>query len=69
MYLSHKGYTKEYTMINALVIASIAVSLILFVLKYTTGPCACTHDRTAHKHYRPGTDCGRCECKRLRVAR
>lgn len=24
-------------------------------------PCVCGHDREAHVHYRPGTDCGACD--------
>ena len=28
-------------------------------------PCAeCSHARTAHDHYRRGTDCGLCDCAR-----
>jgi hypothetical protein len=26
--------------------------------------CRCGHDHEAHEHYRPGTDCALCECKR-----
>jgi hypothetical protein len=25
--------------------------------------CTCGHDRDAHRHYRRGTDCARCECE------
>lgn len=28
--------------------------------------CACGHTREAHEHYRPGSDCGLCDCERLR---
>ena len=34
-------------------------------------PCACGHPRSAHDHYRSGTDCGACgatECRRYRRA-
>ena len=27
--------------------------------------CRCGHDRTAHQHYRAGTDCGLCDCVRF----
>ena len=31
------------------------------------GPrCACGHSKTAHKHYRTGTDCSLCDCPRFR---
>ncbi|HEV2376407.1 MAG TPA: hypothetical protein VGS19_30080 [Streptosporangiaceae bacterium] len=26
--------------------------------------CACGHDRDAHRHFRPGSDCGLCTCSR-----
>jgi hypothetical protein len=26
--------------------------------------CRCGHDRDAHRHYRPGSDCALCECRR-----
>jgi hypothetical protein len=26
--------------------------------------CRCGHHPDAHRHYRPGTDCGLCECLR-----
>jgi hypothetical protein len=26
--------------------------------------CSCHHDRDAHRHYRPGSDCALCECRR-----
>jgi hypothetical protein len=32
------------------------------------GWCQCTHPRQAHRHYRPGTDCGQCQCPRFRPA-
>jgi hypothetical protein len=28
--------------------------------------CRCGHDRSAHQHYRHGTDCSLCDCKRFR---
>jgi hypothetical protein len=34
------------------------------------GVCVCGHDRSAHEHYRAGTDCALCEsCNRFRPAR
>lgn len=27
--------------------------------------CRCGHDRSAHEHYRAGTDCGLCDCVRF----
>lgn len=30
------------------------------------GLCKCGHDRSAHEHYRGGTDCALCECNRFR---
>lgn len=30
--------------------------------------CRCGHDRGAHEHYRPGSDCGGCECPRYRIS-
>jgi hypothetical protein len=27
-------------------------------------PCTCSHARDAHDHYRPGTDCSGCSCRR-----
>jgi hypothetical protein len=29
-----------------------------------TKPCACGHSKTAHQHYRAGTDCSGCSCGR-----
>jgi hypothetical protein len=29
--------------------------------------CRCGHRRDAHKHYRPGSDCGLCACTRFRA--
>jgi hypothetical protein len=29
-------------------------------------PCCCGHDRELHQHYRAGTDCARCACRRYR---
>jgi len=26
--------------------------------------CRCGHDRAAHQHYRSGTDCALCDCRR-----
>lgn len=34
-----------------------------------TGPCKCGHPRQAHEHYRPGTSCSLCGCKRYRPTR
>lgn len=31
-------------------------------------PCRCGHDADAHEHYRPGSDCGWCDCPRFRRA-
>jgi hypothetical protein len=31
--------------------------------------CKCGHDRAAHTHYRPGRDCGLCDCNRFRKGR
>lgn len=31
--------------------------------------CVCGHEAAAHRHYRPGTDCGLCGCDRLLRAR
>jgi hypothetical protein len=28
-------------------------------------PCRCGHGRTAHQHYRSGTDCALCTCARF----
>lgn len=28
--------------------------------------CACGHVRTAHLHYRPGSDCSSCGCRQFR---
>jgi hypothetical protein len=31
------------------------------------GPrCGCGHQRSAHRHYRPGRDCALCGCRRYR---
>jgi hypothetical protein len=30
--------------------------------------CACGHDRAAHAHYRPGSDCAVCDCSRWRFS-
>ena len=27
--------------------------------------CGCVHDRQAHEHYREGSDCGLCGCRRF----
>jgi hypothetical protein len=38
----------------------------------TSEPCRCGHDRTAHEHFRPGSDCGACgprSCARYAPAR
>jgi hypothetical protein len=32
------------------------------------GWCHCSHPEQAHRHYRPGTDCGQCQCPRFRPA-
>jgi hypothetical protein len=32
-------------------------------------PCTCGHGRTAHEHYRRGTDCALCTCARFRKNR
>jgi hypothetical protein len=29
--------------------------------------CVCGHERKAHQHYRRGTDCALCDCKRWRL--
>ncbi|RFU21316.1 hypothetical protein D0Z06_11060 [Geodermatophilus marinus] len=29
-------------------------------------PCTCGHARTAHEHYRRGSDCALCTCERYR---
>ena len=28
--------------------------------------CRCGHAANAHRHYRPGSDCGLCDCPRWR---
>jgi len=28
--------------------------------------CRCGHDKKAHEHYRPGSDCALCNCPRYR---
>ncbi|NAZ87899.1 hypothetical protein [Kineococcus indalonis] len=30
--------------------------------------CVCAHERRAHEHYRPGSDCSVCDCPRFRAA-
>jgi hypothetical protein len=30
--------------------------------------CHCSHLERAHRHYRPGSDCGQCQCPRFRPA-
>jgi uncharacterized protein (DUF983 family) len=30
-------------------------------------PCGCGHQRSAHRHYRPGRDCALCDCRRYRA--
>jgi hypothetical protein len=42
------------------VFLAIAIALRLRARKL----CRCGHDRQAHRHYRPGSDCGLCECPR-----
>ena len=49
------------------------------VLEATTAPvlrvatetavCVCGHVKDAHEHYRPGSDCGLCDCPRYRRRR
>jgi hypothetical protein len=29
-----------------------------------TAACTCSHGRTAHEHYRRGTDCALCGCRK-----
>jgi hypothetical protein len=29
----------------------------------------CPHDRASHRHYRPGSDCGLCECRQYKPER
>lgn len=31
-------------------------------------PCRCGHEERAHEHYRRGTDCGLCACRRFQGA-
>jgi hypothetical protein len=31
--------------------------------------CRCGHQKTAHEHYRPGSECSLCDCTRFRRAR
>jgi hypothetical protein len=31
-----------------------------------TATCRCGHTAAAHQHYRPGTDCGLCDCPAFR---
>jgi len=31
--------------------------------------CECGHAEDAHQHYRPGTDCGVCDCPKYRRQR
>jgi hypothetical protein len=31
---------------------------------FWTRLCGCGHDRGAHRHYRYGNDCARCDCPR-----
>ena len=32
-------------------------------------PCTCGHTADTHRHYRPGNDCGLCNCGSLHTAR
>ena len=50
-------------------IAAPAAVLIGTTLRHANHPCACGHHRDAHQHYRPGSDCALCDCRRLAAAR
>jgi hypothetical protein len=36
--------------------------------RHDGGWCRCSHPEQAHRHYRPGSDCGQCQCPRFRPA-
>jgi hypothetical protein len=51
----------------AIVAWAAAITVITLALRWLAAgdkpPChRCGHPCTAHQHYRPGTDCGRCPC-------
>jgi hypothetical protein len=37
--------------------------------KRPTTFCECCHDRSAHEHYRAGSECGLCGCDQYRRSR
>lgn len=43
---------------------SVAIRPALGLMASAT--CGCGHGRTAHEHYRRGTDCALCGCERYR---
>ncbi len=56
-------------MITALIFSALAVAAIAYGFNAGApmeGDCRCTHEAEAHKHYRDGTDCSRCDCRSFR---
>ncbi|WP_205472207.1 hypothetical protein [Nocardioides sp. SYSU D00038] len=40
---------------------------MLFHRSLSLSTCRCGHASEAHQHYRRGTDCAACECRRFRM--
>ena len=46
-----------------------SVPMSALVAGVVTTPCRCGHGAETHEHFRAGSDCGTCECRRYRAVR
>jgi hypothetical protein len=42
--------------------------MLAFIATRVLRRCRCTHSRSAHQHYRAGTECSMCDCQKYRRA-